>query len=330
MSLMVKNDVGSLYRLCWLGQAFWLLNQSDNPVVFAGRLQRIVGLMQQIAKKAVYLDAGLLRLDISAYVEMEQGVETTDIMSNTVPYRRKYAIIAAALLATGSLALSPVVVPAFAAKSINKARATSQSWLGTFTPSGVDSRLAAKFASKARNINGRFPFTPAGVDAARSRTMTVAARTDSPLTAGAVSIRNAIGSVEPGANKAVRLTATDYRLTASRGWQGFVLPTTPKIAAPAPLSELGKGNFRLDDKGTRPSRFNTDIKLDQNRGVAQTTRGASAVGDYSLNVGGSFSISRKIDVTAGVRYASERDRVIPAADDRKDSEAVYVGTKIRF
>ena len=49
-----------------------------------------------------------------------------------------------------------------------------------------------------------------------------------------------------------------------------------------------------------------------------------------IDVGGSFSISRKIDVTAGVRYASENDRVIPLADNRKDSEAVYVGTKIRF
>ena len=286
--------------------------------------------MQQIAKKAVYLPTALLRLDNSAYVKSEQGVELTDIMSTKVPYRRKYAIFAAALLATGSLALSPIVVPAFAAKSLIGARSGSSNWLGTFTPSGIDSRLAAKFASNARSINGRFPFTPAGVDAARSRTMTVAARTDSPLTAGAVSIRNAIGSVEPGANNAVRLTATDYRLTASRGWQGFALPSAVKVAAPSPLSELGKGSFRLDETGKRPSRFSTDIKLDQNKGVAQTTRGTSAAGDYSLNVGGSFSISRKIDVTAGVRYASERDRVIPAADDRKDSEAVYVGTKIRF
>ena len=251
-------------------------------------------------------------------------------MSNKVPFQRKYAVLAAALLATGSLALAPIAVPAFAANPVGEAKSLSGNWLGTFTPSGVDSRLAEKFAANARNINGRFPFTPAGVDAARSRTMTVAARTDSPLTAGAVSVRNAIGSIQPGANKAVRLTATDYRLTASRGWQGFALPTKPKIASPSPLSELGKGNFKLDDKSKRPSRFSTDIKIDQNRGVAQTTRGSSAAGDYSFNVGGSFSISRKIDVTAGVRYASERDRVIPAADDRKDSEAVYVGTKIRF
>ena len=45
---------------------------------------------------------------------------------------------------------------------------------------------------------------------------------------------------------------------------------------------------------------------------------------------GSFSVSKRVAVTAGVRYQSERDRVSPSIDDRKDSEAVYVGTKIRF
>ena len=245
-------------------------------------------------------------------------------------FRHKYAAFAAVSLATASLVLSPIVAPAFAAKSAENVRATSKSWMDTFTPAGVDSRLAAKFAAIKQSGDRRFPFTPAGIDQSRSRTMTVAARTDSPLTAGAVSIRNAVGALEPGTGKTLRLAKSDYRLTASRGWQGFVLPSSAKLAAPSPVVELGKGSFRLDEKGKRPRRFSTNIKLDQNVGVAPPARGNATPGDYKLDVGGSFSISRKIDVTAGVRYASERDRVIPAADDRKDSEAVYVGTKIRF
>jgi hypothetical protein len=251
-------------------------------------------------------------------------------MSKKVPFRRKYATLTAVLLATGSLALSPIMVPAFAAKSLGQVSSVSKSWLGTFTPAGVDSRLAAKFERQARSSLSPFPFTPAGMDASRNRTMTVAARTDSPLTARAVSVRNAIGALEVGSAKDIRLATVDYRLTASRGWQGFAVPTTPKLAAPAPLSELGKGNFRLDENGKKPSKFSTNISLDQNRGIAPPARGSAAPGDYKLDVGGSFSISRKIDVTAGVRYTSENDRVVPAADNRKDSEAVYVGTKIRF
>jgi hypothetical protein len=251
-------------------------------------------------------------------------------MAQNRTYGPKYAISAAALLALGSLALSPVLASALAVTSTKKAQTISQGWLGTFTPAGVDSRLAAKFAATARSGSSLFPFTPAGVGKTRSRTLTVAARSDSPLTVGAVSVRNVIGVTEPGANKAVRLAVTDYRLTASRGWQGFALPSAPKLAAPSPMSELGKGTFRLDEKGKKPSKFNTNIKLDQKAAIAPPVRGSAAAGDYKLDVGGSFSISRKIDVTAGVRYTSERDRVIPAADDRKDSEAVYVGTKIRF
>jgi hypothetical protein len=266
----------------------------------------------------------------SGVYRLQQGVALTIVMALKRSFGRENATFAAALLATGSLVLSPVVAPAFAAKSIEKVRSASQSWLGTFTPAGVDSKLAAKFAATTRSGDARFPFTPAGADKSRSRTMTVAARTDSPMASGAVSVRNAIGAIEPGANKTVRLAVTDYRLTAARGWQGFALPSAPKLAAPAPVSELGKGSFRLDDKVKKPSKFSTNIKLDQNAEVAPPVRGSAAAGDYKLDVGGSFSISRKIDVTAGVRYASERDRVIPAADDRKDSEAVYVGTKIRF
>ncbi len=251
-------------------------------------------------------------------------------MSAKKSFRRKNATFAAALLATVSLALSPVMMPAFAAKSLQQASSASKDWLNTFTPSGVDSRLAAKYAATGSSANERFPFTLAGADNNRNRTIIVAARANSRLTAGAVSVRSAIAAAEPGAGTGIRLSTVDYRLTASKGWQGFALPSAPKLAARVPLTELGKGSFRLDEAAKKPSKFSTNIKLDQNREVAPPARGSAAAGDYKLDVGGSFSISRKIDVTAGVRYASENDRVLPTADNRKDSEAVYVGTKIRF
>jgi hypothetical protein len=246
---------------------------------------------------------------------------------------RNYATWTASLLAAGSLALSPVLFPAFA----QKFDSSFKPLIGTFTPAGVDSRLAKKFAktldAQSQAIStSRFPFTPAGMGASRSRTMTVAARTDSLVGANAVSVRDILGAMEPGAGKSVRLNPTDFRLSAARGWQGFALPKTQRIAPPAPLSDLtAQGNFRLDDNAKKPaSRFNTNVTLDKAREAAPSPRGNAAAGDYKVDLGGSFSISRKVAVTAGVRYNSERDRFIPQADNAKDNEAVYVGTKIRF
>jgi hypothetical protein len=249
-------------------------------------------------------------------------------MSAKKPFGRKNAGFAAAMLASVSLVLSPVMMPAFAAKSVQRASDGSTSWLNTFTPSGVDSRLAAKFSASRAAANGRFPFTLAGSGTSRNRTIIVAARANSQLTAGAVSVRSAIAAADPGAGNGIRLSSVDYRLSSSKGWQGFALPTAPKLTAKVPLTELGNGGFNLDEK--KPSKFSTNIRLDQNREVAPPARGSAAAAEYKLDVGGSFSISRKIDVTAGVQYKSDSDRMVPRADSRKDSEAVYVGTKIRF
>jgi hypothetical protein len=233
-------------------------------------------------------------------------------------------------VATASFALSPMIMPAFAAKATGPEETAAPSWIAMFTPAGGDSVLAQKFSATQIASNARFPFTPASAGEGRNRTITVAARANSRLTAGAVSIRNVMAPSEVGAGKGLRLAAVDYRLTASKGWQDFALPKAHARVAKTPLSDVGKGGFRLDESAQKPSKFSTKIKLDQNKEMAPPARGGAASGDYKLDVGGSFSISRKIDFTAGVRYASENDRVIPLADNRKDSEAVYVGTKIRF
>lgn len=243
-------------------------------------------------------------------------------------HKRRYATGAAVLLATASLALSPLVMPAFAAKSVNTKQQSAPAWSTMFTPAGGDSLLVQKLSAARIVSSARFPFTPVNAGENPNRTITVAARANSRLTANAVSVRNGIAELQVGAGKAMRLAAVDYRLTTSKGWQGIALPT--QRVSSTPLTELGKGGFRLEESGKKPSKFSTNIRLDQSRETAPPARGNAASGDYKLDVGGSFSISRKIDVTAGVRYASENDRVIPRADSRKDSEAVYVGTKIRF
>ena len=51
---------------------------------------------------------------------------------------------------------------------------------------------------------------------------------------------------------------------------------------------------------------------------------------YSLDVGGSYSLTRHVAVTGGVRYNIERDRLSTLQDNRRDSQAVYIGTAFKF
>ena len=52
--------------------------------------------------------------------------------------------------------------------------------------------------------------------------------------------------------------------------------------------------------------------------------------NVSLDVGGSYTLSRRIALTGGVRYNVERDRMSALQDERRDSQAVYVGTAFKF
>jgi hypothetical protein len=260
-------------------------------------------------------------------------------MTRIAGNRSRYASWTACALASATLAFSPVLFPAFAAKSNSGGAVSADSWLDTYTAAGVDRKLAAKFKllKSDRNSviakNRSFRFTPAGINRGAARTMTIATRTDSPLSANAISTRNAVRTFEPGAVNMVQLNQTDFSLKAARGWQGFKLPQTSRPALKAPVADIALAavGFRLEDRTpVKKSRFKADMKLDQAKEVAPSPRGSAAAGEYRFGLESSFSLSRRIDLTAGVRVNSERDRVAPTVDERKDNEAVYVGTKIRF
>lgn len=258
----------------------------------------------------------------------------------------KHIGISASLIGAVSLAFSPILFPAFASNITAgkiSAKISAADLLGRFTPAGVDSKLAEKFqrgdvaGGNASNNNAikiatnRFAFTPAGIKVEGLRTMTIAARTVSPLSSQAVSTRSIFRGID--ANPAAGLSKSDFRLTAGKGWKGFSAPTEQKLAARVPVANLdvAAGKFRLDAAAPlKKSRFNADVRVDQNRNVAPVVGDAASVGDYEVDLEGSFSLSKRIAVTAGVRYQNERERMPLSAQERSDNEAVYVGTKIRF
>lgn len=96
----------------------------------------------------------------------------------------------------------------------------------------------------------------------------------------------------------------------------------------------GLGRREAADVGVSYSiqRFSGRVQLGVERATAAPLRPLpGGPGGVQLDVGGSYALSRNIDLSAGVRYRrDERDRLLPQGDDRRDSQAVYVGTALRF
>lgn len=197
-----------------------------------------------------------------------------------------------------------------------------------FTPASVDPELAARVAEKAREKG--FRFTPAASNPVlQGKAVTVAVRIDEE-TARAVSIRDAIDS-RPGIGKSIAsLQPSKFNLGTARGYQSFSrpveLPSNVRNLSVPDLTEFAPAKPRAQDK---PSRLQPRIEL-EDRAIAGRSPNTLDASESSVDVGGSFRLSKNLDVTAGVRYSQERDRLAPLTDSVQDSQAVYVGTQIKF
>lgn len=198
-----------------------------------------------------------------------------------------------------------------------------------FTPASVDPELAARVADIS-NKRG-FRFTPAGASATESdRTITVAVRIDEQ-TAKAISVRSAITALPgKGTTGIAGLKASRYDLGAARGYQSFArqveLPKTvrdlkvPDLAEFKPSGPTAKG---------KPGRLQPRIAL-EDQTIAGRSPNTLDASEASVDVGGSFRLSPNLNVTAGVRLSQERDRLDPLTNSVQDSQAVYVGTQLKF
>ena len=234
-----------------------------------------------------------------------------------------------ASVAAAALVLAGVPTASFAIDELGSERPGLSGF--AFTPASVDPKLARFVAERATGSNRLMRFTPAGVAERGSRSVTVAVRVDEE-TAQAISVRSAIASAreQMSANSAVRIAPVRYNLGLSRGYQSFAQPTElSKKLSDAAIPDLA--SFR-PGAGVKeePSRFGARIALEQEEKSGSAPRTHDALGDQTLDVAGSYRLTRNLDVTAGVRYLQERDRLAPLADPALDSQAVYVGTQFRF
>lgn len=195
-----------------------------------------------------------------------------------------------------------------------------RSGIGSFTPAAADPRLAALFA-RGSLANSGFRFTPVAIG--RSRAITVAVRAAS----GSRQLVNDRVTSTPAAPATIGIAPVAYNLGASLGWKRFAL------SGDVARFDTGiVGGREATDIGLsyNSRKWSTRVQLAAERPIGNAPRTITGSESYSVDVGGSFRLTRRLDVTAGVRYRTDRDRLQPSADDRRDSQAVYVGTAIRF
>ncbi len=226
-----------------------------------------------------------------------------------------------ALVAAG-FAMAPAIGAPGDPVHVAKRAPTSIYGLGSFTPAAADPRLAAVFARSGLDTSS-FRFTPTD-SRAGSRAVTVAVRARSSRTALAAERASPIADTP----SSVSLAPIAYNLGVAVGWRRFALSSDVSKVDLAGLP----GSREALDVGVSYSgrRFTGRVKAIADRPLPNGPKLVEEAPAYSLDVGGSYRLTRNLDVTAGVRYKAERDRIAQLTDDRRDSQAVYVGTAFRF
>jgi len=234
-------------------------------------------------------------------------------------------------IGTGTLAVAGLILaPALQAQESRAPRTTAAKrtvpvrGIGIFTPASADPRLAAVLARSGLPESG-FRFTPSDSRRTGNRAVTVAVRARSTRTAAAAPADR--GAAAPAS---VTLAPIAYNLGVSVGWKRFsVSGDVTRIDLVAQPGSRERADVGLAYNGKRAT---GRVSASADRPLPNTP---ALIGDkpsYSIDVGGSYSLTRNFDVTAGVRYKSEteRERLPRLTDNRRDSQSVYVGTAFRF
>lgn len=193
--------------------------------------------------------------------------------------------------------------------------------ISSFTPTIKDPQLAAAYARVAARASSQgFRFTPTSGSLSGQRSITIMVRASND---------RLIGAPAP-----VDIKPVAFSLNGAHNWRKFALPDAVgrKALDPVPVETMVDAkNFALDEG--KKDRFSAKVLLETRRdaGTAATVRNPSADKDYSLDLASSYSLTRNLNVTAGVRYNnSVAGRLTPMTDDRQDSQAVYLGTVFKF
>ncbi len=234
--------------------------------------------------------------------------------------RSKFARTVTAFAAAG-LVLTPALADA---QSKKRAPAVAVSFdpVSTFTPATADPRLAAAFAGKSASLTD-FKFTPAPSKGRPSQVrVAIRARADTPGKA-----RVADAALPSSVNA---LTPASYNLGVAVGWRRFAVAGDVAKSKESIPALGGRESAALGVSYSVNKRLTGRVAVGADRGDGRALTPLRKADNYSLDVGGAYSLTRNIAVTGGVRYRVEHERLSALNDDRRDSQAVYVGTAFKF
>lgn len=232
--------------------------------------------------------------------------------------------------AVGVLAL-PSAVLAFASRLDSlPARLAATGVMSRTVRAPDEAALANAFPVRSLAPGHPFRFTPAGMPTRPDRSVTVAVRVD-PTAAREITVRGArIASAATPVPASIGIPPTGFSLGVSRGYQNFAqnLVPAPEVK---PLDMPDLSRFKLSQKsGSTNPRFAPRITLEDKPATGRAPRTFAGDGDDRVDLGGALKLTRNLDVTAGIRYSQDRDRLRPLTDGNQDNQAVYLGTQFRF
>jgi len=234
---------------------------------------------------------------------------------------RTDAKLVAAIAAAG-LMLTPAFATTTAGKKRPAAISLSFDPISSFTPANGDSRLAAVLAGKSLSLSD-FKFTPAAAKERPSQVrVAIRARVNTPVQSQVAQAAAPTAAVNA-------LTPTGYNLGVALGWRRFAVSGDVAKVKDAD-SAIGGRESAVVGVSYSLSRFTGRVAVGADRTAGNPLPALRHGDNYSLDVGGSYSVSHRIALTGGVRYNIEKDRLAALQDDRRDSQAVYVGTAFKF
>jgi len=215
--------------------------------------------------------------------------------------------------------------------------------LSGFTKGALDPGLARALAALPSNLNSGgsslFRFTPAGFSARPDRSVTVAVRVDAETVHAVSAI--IVRAPRAGAHAPavpLRLAANSYSfgLIHTNLGNSALSPTMPNYVLPgdahskSDMPDLRGYSLTDGSASGQPSRLAPHIVLGEHDRAGRAPRTMESSGEQTVDLGGSYHLSRNVDVTAGVRYSDDRDRLQPLPDGKQQTQAVFVGTQFHF